>query len=113
MGAIEILFYQTKAGREPVSQWLKSLDGPIRQRVIKRIERVKFGNLGEYKILTGADGLFELKMDFSGGLRLYVGRQDELVVLLLMGGDKKTQKGDIEKAKKYWQEHCLSRKGSV
>jgi len=49
--------------------------------------------------------LYELRFDFGSGYRVYFGEEGDTVVVLLMGGDKNTQKKDIEKAKIYWKEY--------
>ena len=56
------------------------------------------GNLGDVK--TVAQNLFEMRFFFGSGYRIYYTINGETVVLLLCGGDKSTQKKDIEKAKK-------------
>jgi putative addiction module killer protein len=68
-----------------------------------RINRLRLGNFGDCKPV--GDGVFELRMMFGPGYRVYFARQGESVVLLLCGGDKGTQDADIERAKKYWHEH--------
>jgi len=49
------------------------------------------------------DGVFEIKIPYAGGLRIYFGEDKQKVILLLIGGDKKTQQRDIRKAKEYWR----------
>ena len=48
------------------------------------------------------DGVFEIKIQYASGFRVYFGEDDNKVILLLIGGDKKTQNKDIRKAKEYW-----------
>jgi putative addiction module killer protein len=50
------------------------------------------------------EGVGELKIDFGPGYRVYFGRVGATIVVLLCGGDKKTQKKDIVKAKEQWQD---------
>ena len=95
--------YRNSSGREPFSNWLKSLKDPImRARVRKRISRIEEGNLGDFKSLGG--GVFELRLMFGPGYRVYLGKQNERLVILLCGGDKSSQEADIEKAKELWKE---------
>lgn len=93
--------YQTESGRTPFESWLKGLDQSLRVKVVGRLERLKHGNLGNCKAVGG---VFELKMEVGGGIRIYFGFFGEAVVLLLCGGNKSTQKADIKKAKMYWDD---------
>jgi putative addiction module killer protein len=52
--------------------------------------------------LSVGTGVFEMKIDYGPGFRIYYGIVDDEIILLLMGGSKRTQQGDIEKAKAYW-----------
>ena len=61
------------------------------------------GNYGDFKSLK--DGVFELRLMFGSGYRVYFAEDGNDVVLLLIGGDKSSQKNDIQKAKEYWKEY--------
>lgn len=98
--------YVTSNGEEPFSNWLESLHSEIRYRVKERLWRVMLGNLGDYKFI--GEGVFELRLQFGSGYRIYFGNQGNTVILLLCGGDKSTQCKDIAKAITYWKEY-LSR----
>ena len=84
-------------GKEPIKVWLKSLDGSVRKRVLLRLDRLKDGNFGDYKQLN--DYLYELRFNFGSGYRIYYMIEDKTIVLLINGGDKKSQKKDIKQAK--------------
>jgi putative addiction module killer protein len=71
--------------------------------IAKRLRRVELGNLGDYRSL-GA-GVYELKIDYGPGYRIYFGQIGLTVVLLLCGGDKSSQDQDISQAKKYWRDY--------
>jgi len=78
-------------------KWLKSLkDRSVRNRVLARLARIENGHFGDYKQLSS--DLYELRFFFHGGLRIYYGICDGKVILLLYGGNKSSQKNDIEKA---------------
>ena len=94
-----IKIYQNDNGGCPFISWLESLDTTIRHRIQSRLARVAIGNLGEYKIL--GDGINELKFKFGSGYRIYYSELDDVIVLLLCAGDKKTQSKDIKLAKEY------------
>lgn len=61
------------------------------------------GNLGDHRSV--GDGVFELRLDFGPGYRIYFGRIGHQVILLLTGGDKSSQTKDITKAKQYWNDY--------
>lgn len=83
-------------GKEPVKDWLKSLDGTTRKRILLRFDRLKDGNFGDYKQLN--EYLYELRFNFCSGYRVYYIFENNTIVLLINGGDKKSQAKDIDKA---------------
>jgi putative addiction module killer protein len=90
-------------GRNAFRKWLDSLDRSIRARVQARILRFEQGNLGDHKDLSG--GVWEARLDFGPGYRVYFGKDGRTLVLLLTGGDKSTQAKDIRAAKAAWLEY--------
>ncbi len=99
-----INFYQIPNGTEPFTEWFFSIrDTRIRSRIQARLTSVKAGNLGNHKSV--GDGVWELRLDFGAGYRIYYGEVDKTIVLLLCGGDKSSQNRDIELAKNYWTEY--------
>ena len=100
----EIRNYLTAEGRSPFQEWLDSLrDMNARVRIEKRLERVALGNLGDYRSV--GQGVYELKIDYGPGYRVYFGQIGSILVLLLCGGDKSTQEQDILRAKEYWRDY--------
>jgi putative addiction module killer protein len=83
-------------GNEPIKDWLKSLDGTIKKRVLLRFDRLKDGNFGDHKQLN--EYLYELRFNFGSGYRVYYTFENNTIVLLINGGDKKSQVKDIKKA---------------
>ena len=82
---------------EVYARWLDGLrDVRARARVLVRVERLAAGNPGDVKPV--GEGVSEMRIDYGGGYRVYFKRQGQTVVLLLAGGDKRTQKADIETA---------------
>ena len=99
-----IQIYRAPNGQAPFTKWLKSLrDQKTQKRIQSRIDRVASGNLGKPEPV--GDGVFELRLHFGPGYRIYFGEVDNTIVLLLCGGDKSSQSGDIDRAKVYWQEY--------
>jgi putative addiction module killer protein len=102
MKLIKIIIYATPTGREPFSDWEDGLDKKMRAIVKNRLDRVTLGNFGDAKMIKGGGGIWELVIDHGPGYRIYFGKQGSAVVLLLTGGEKKSQDRDIIKAKQYW-----------
>lgn len=95
--------YIKENGANPFREWLNSLDIKTKARVQIRILRVEQGNLGDYKNLS--DGVFELRLHFDSGIRMYFARDGANIILLLAGGDKGSQRKDIANAKSYWSKY--------
>lgn len=95
----KIKFYKLDNGKEPVKDWLLSLNTSVRVKVVKRLERIYDDNFGDYKQI--APNLFELRFFFGSGYRIYYTIKDDVIVILLYAGDKSEQKKDIEIAKNY------------
>jgi putative addiction module killer protein len=78
-------------------EWFVSLrDQQARLRIQARIDRLMFANPGQHRVLTR--GVREMKIDHGPGYRVYFVRHGEAWVLLLCGGDKKSQRADIKAA---------------
>lgn len=96
----DIRIFQDRRGREPFTEWVQSLSRQYRARVFARLDRFETGNFGDCKSI--GDGVFELRLPFGAGYRIYFGEVGTTIVLLLCGGDKSSQKRDVGKAKEYW-----------
>lgn len=82
--------------------WLASLaDLKTRSKIILRIKAAGLGNFGDSKPLDA--GVWEMRIDFGPGYRVYYAREGRTVYLLLSGGDKSTQSKDIKNAVKMWK----------
>lgn len=103
---IKILVYEDEKGKEPFTDYLKSVDKTVRSKIFAKLDRVELGNMGDCKAI--GDKIFELRLHFGSGYRIYFGKIDNCVVLLLTAGDKSTQKKDIKKAKYYWEKYQRS-----
>ncbi|MBD2200297.1 MULTISPECIES: type II toxin-antitoxin system RelE/ParE family toxin [Calothrix] len=100
----DIRNYLSSDGKDIFSEWFDSLrDRRAKAKIRARLDRVEEGNLGDYKSV--GDGVFELKIDYASGYRIYFGQEGSAIIILLCGGDKSTQDKDITKAKKYWQDY--------
>jgi putative addiction module killer protein len=86
------------------SDWLYSLrDQRAKAKIRARLDRVENGNLGDCKSL--GEGVFELRIDYGPGYRIYFGQEGITIIILLCGGDKSTQEQDIGKAQEYWKDY--------
>lgn len=96
--------YQDAKGKEPVIEWIESIkDITIKARIKNRLRRIELGILGDYKSI--GSGMFELRLKFGSGYRIYFGEVNGKIILLLCGGDKSSQNKDIKKAEEYWQDY--------
>lgn len=96
--------YVTPEGKNPFRTWLHALrDVGARAKIRVRLNRVRLGNFGDAKAIGG--GVSELRIPHGPGYRVYFARAGSTVVLLLCGGDKSSQKRDIEMAKDYWLDY--------
>lgn len=102
-------YYLTETGRKPFKEWLDGLkDIVARQKVRIRLDRVRLGNLGRNRSV--GEGVYEPKIDYGPGYRVYYATEGKARILLLMGGDKSSQDRDIALARRYWRDHKRRRK---
>lgn len=96
--------YATRDGAEPFTEWLNGLrDRQSRALIRVRLDRISLGNFGDSRPV--GEGVMEARIDFGPGYRVYFGRDGEVLVILLCGGDKSTQERDIRRAKEYWRDY--------
>ena len=92
--------YRTKWGREPFKKWIGSLKDKVAKTHIKRrLDRLMLGHYGDCKQVT--QEIYELRVHQSAGYRIYFAELEQVIILLLLGGSKRTQSKDIKKAKAY------------
>ncbi|KRQ17771.1 type II toxin-antitoxin system RelE/ParE family toxin [Bradyrhizobium manausense] len=85
------------------ASWLRALkDANAVARIAARIRRLELGNLGDVKPV--GEGVSELRIDYGPGYRIYFIQQGNTAVILLCGGDKRTQNKDIRTAKRMAKE---------
>jgi putative addiction module killer protein len=98
-------------GRSPFGTWFDRLDSVPAAKIVIALTRLKAGQHSNVKSV--GSGVKEYKIDFGPGYRIYFGIDGDNLIILLFGGDKKTQGKDIEKAKKYWQNYKDRKKKEV
>jgi len=99
----EIKKLELQNGLVPFDEWFDSLrDTRMQAAVDSRLARVRAGNFGDAKSVGG--GVCELRIALGPGLRVYYGLHGQTVVVLLGGGDKRSQLRDIRRAQELWQQ---------
>ncbi|MEK7437761.1 MAG: type II toxin-antitoxin system RelE/ParE family toxin [Pseudomonadota bacterium] len=100
----EIRRYLTAAGVDTFGVWFNALrDAQAQARVRARLDRVERGLFGDAE--PCGEGVWELRIDWGPGYRVYYALAGKSLVLLLVGGDKRKQQADIKTAKEYWHDH--------
>ena len=111
---IQILEYLEANGHSPYARWFNNLNAKAAARVTTAIDRFGRGLVSNVESVGG--GVYERKINFGPGYRIYFGSETDgqvtKIVILLHGGTKKGQSDDIELAKHYWKDYkARSRKG--
>jgi putative addiction module killer protein len=102
--AVEIRHYLNRAGKDVFDDWLSRLaDSRAQAKVALRVNRVAAGNFGDWKPL--GHGLWELRIDWGPGYRVYYAMLARSSLLILSAGDKRRQPSDIERALEYLKDY--------
>ncbi len=104
---MDICEYTAADGRSPFSEWLSSLSPEARRRVNMARERMTEEKFSNVKRLSG--GISEYRINFGPGYRIYFGREGNSIIILLGGGTKQRQSGDISVAKDRWDDYLQRR----
>jgi putative addiction module killer protein len=100
----EVRHYVTRAGKDVFDDWLSKLaDARTQAKIATRINRLAAGNFGDRKPLR--QGLWELRIDWGPGYRVYYAMLGRVCVLLLCGGDKRKQSSDIDRALEFLKDY--------
>lgn len=109
--AIRVLEYLDRAGRSPWRRWFNDLDAHAAAKVGTALYRLGQGN---FSTVEGVgSGVFEVRIDFGPGYRIYFGKDGQAVVILLGGSTKKRQSAAIEAAHKAWSDYKQRKKGAA
>jgi len=95
--------YLDTKGRSPYSAWFDNLNAEAAAKIATAVTRISLGNFSNVEGV--GHGVFEYKLDFGPGYRVYFGKDGETLVILLGGGTKKRQQRDIEAALANWQDY--------
>lgn len=100
----ELRHYVTSDGKRPFPDWVDRLqDRQAKVRIKTRLDRLEDGNFGDHHSV--GDSVYELRIDWGPGYRVYFTRIGQLILLLLCAGDKRNQDKDIQRAKDYFKDY--------
>jgi putative addiction module killer protein len=100
---VSVREFLDRQGSSPFAKWFGRLDAAAAAKVTTALLRLELGNLSNVKGV-GA-GVFEYRIDFGPGYRVYFGKDGDTVVILLGGGTKKRQNRDIAIAQERWKDY--------
>jgi putative addiction module killer protein len=103
MAAVQVLEYVDLRARSPYAAWFDSLSAEAASKVAVAAYRLAEGNFSGVKGV-GA-GVFERKIEFGPGYRIYFGKDGDTIVILLGGGSKQRQQDDIRNARERWLDY--------
>jgi putative addiction module killer protein len=107
MPAIKVVEYLDARGQSPFARWFDDLNAEAAARVTTALYRMGQGNFSNVKGVGG--GVFEYRIDFGPGYRIYFGKDGDTVVILLGGSSKQRQQQAITAATQEWID-CKRRK---
>jgi len=108
---IEVREYLDSEGYSPYAKWFDRLNAAAAVKVATAVHRMELGNFSNVKGV-GA-GVYEYRIDFGPGYRIYFGKDGDRLVILLAGGTKKRQYADIAAAKGYWSDYKRRKRQEV
>jgi putative addiction module killer protein len=100
---IVIQEYLDADDNNPFTRWFDGLNAQAALKVTAYMTRLENGNFSASKGIGG--GVYECRIDWGPGYRVYFGRDGETLIILLGGGAKKRQQADIDRAKARWQQY--------
>lgn len=103
MTSFEIVYLQNSSGSAPFKNWYERLNGIAARKVYEALIRMEAGHFSDSKPLRL--GIWERRIHSGPGYRLYYGLEKQHCIIMLMGGTKRTQRADINKAGKLWHEY--------
>ena len=101
--ALRIIEYLDQRGRSPFAAWFEGLNAEAAAKFTAALYQVGESNWGNTKGVGG--GVFERKVDFGPGYRIYFGKEGESLVILLGGSTKQRQQQAIEAARERWRDY--------
>jgi len=108
---VEIREYLDRDGHSPYARWFNRLNAAAAVKVVTAVHRMEQSNFSNVKGV-GA-GVYEYRISFGPGYRIYFGKDGAKLVILLAGGTKKRQDADIKAAQAYWQDYKRRKRREV
>jgi len=105
---VELREYLDRDGRSPFGEWRNGLNAEARRKVTTSLYRLALGNVSNLKSV-GA-GVYECRIHFGPGYRVYLGKDGEQLIILLGGGTKQRQQNDIRVAVDRWEDYKQRKK---
>ncbi len=105
---IELRGYIDDFGNRPFSRWFDGLSVDAAAKVVTALSRMEQGNFSSIKAV--GSGIFEYKIDFGPGYRVYFDKDGDRLIILIGGGTKKRQSRDIAMAQEHWAAYKRRRK---
>jgi len=104
----KLKYYVDNNGRSTFEKWFNELNNYAAAKITKEIYKLELGNFSNVEGVGG--GVFEQKINFGPGYRVYFGKENMEIIILLCGGSKKDQSTDIKNAKAYWQDYKIRKR---
>lgn len=95
--------YLAESGDLPFGKWFFKLHAVAAAKVARAVVRMEEGNFSNTKSI--GEGIFENKINYGPGYRIYFANDGDTIIILLAGGTKKSQSSDIRKARDYWMDY--------
>jgi putative addiction module killer protein len=109
MKRYEIETYTSSTGKAPFEAWVRSLkDSKAKLAILARIERAEYGDFGDWKAIAGTKGVFEMRIHYAQGFRIYYSIVGQRIVVLLAGSTKQEQDRTIARAIDYLDDYNRS-----
>ena len=106
--SIDVQEFVDENGVSPFAKWFTELNAQAATKVTANLVRMASGNFSNSKSISG--GVYESRIDFGPGYRVYFGKDGKKIIILLGGGTKKKQRVDIQKAHELWKEYKKRKK---
>ncbi|MEB3189222.1 MAG: type II toxin-antitoxin system RelE/ParE family toxin [Snowella sp.] len=101
---LQIKLLETDEGKIPFQDWYSALrDKATKMRIRRRLDRIELGNFGDTQSV--GEGIYELRLHFGSGYRIYFTRVENTIIVLIGGGDKSSQSKDIVQAQTIWKRY--------
>ena len=105
---VDILEYRDHGGRSPFREWFDKLSSEASRKITTALYRMGLGNFSNAKSV-GA-GVYECRINFGPGYRVYFGKDEERILILLGGGTKRRQRNDTSLALERWEDYKQRKK---